>query len=55
MAFVQVAAGAFQMPAHRVIAPLVGEESGLAESSTSGRGRDRRSETLGDPRPDLWL
>lgn len=46
MAFVQVAAGAFQMPAHHVIAPLAGEESGRAESSASGGARDRRSETL---------
>lgn len=48
MAFVQVAAGAFQMPAHHVIAPLVAEEeSGPAESSTTGEGRDnRRSETF---------
>lgn len=55
MAFVQVAAGAFQMPAHHVIAPLVEEEEegGRAESSTTGGGgggRDTRSETIGSPR-----
>eukprot|EP00752_Nemacystus_decipiens_P011999 g10638.t1 len=52
MAFVQVAAGAFQMPAHHVIAPLVGDESGLtaAESSTTAGGaRDRRKQ-----RTPLW-
>lgn len=46
MAFVQVAAGAFQMPAHQVVAPLVGEESGQAGSSTTGGARDRRSEAV---------
>eukprot|EP00903_Cladosiphon_okamuranus_P007739 g7498.t1 len=44
MAFVQVAAGAFQMPAHHVIAPLTGKESGQAESSTTGGPRDRTRE-----------
>ena len=58
MAFVQVAAGAFQMPAHHVIAPLVEEEEeeegGRTESLTTGGGggggRDTRSETIESPR-----
>lgn len=49
MAFVQVAAGAFQMPAHHVVAPLAGEESGQAEPSTTGGARDRSSEASGVP------
>ncbi|CAB1105304.1 unnamed protein product [Ectocarpus sp. CCAP 1310/34] len=46
MAFVQVAAGVFQMPAHQVIAPLADGEGDEGKSSSESGDRGRRRDGL---------
>lgn len=47
MAFVQVAAGVFQMSAHQVIAPLANGGGGEGMASSESGDRGKRSEFTG--------